>query len=50
MKEGVDSNVVITLEALVDHPDFAFNIAVLSQDGSATRKFMPSLTQALDFI
>ena len=32
--EGVDSNAVITLEALVAHP-FAFTVAVLTQDGSA---------------
>ena len=33
--EGVDSNAVITLEALANHPDFAFNVTVLSQSGSA---------------
>ena len=32
--EGVDSNAVITLEALVAHP-FAFTVTVLTQDGSA---------------
>ena len=32
--EGVDSNAVITLEALAAHP-FAFNVTVLSQSGSA---------------
>ena len=33
--EGVDNNAVITLEALVEHPDFAFTVTVLSQSGSA---------------
>ena len=33
--EGVDRNAVITLEALVGHPDFAFTVTVLTQDGSA---------------
>ena len=32
--EGVDSNAVITLEALVAHP-FAFTVTVLTQNGSA---------------
>ena len=32
--EGVDSNAVITLEALAAHP-FAFTVTVLTQDGSA---------------
>ena len=50
VNEGVNTNAVITLEALEDHPDFAYNIAVLSQDGTAIREFMSSLTQALDFI
>ena len=38
MKEGVDSNAVITLEALEDHPDFAFTVTVLTLNGSATRE------------
>ena len=33
--EGVDSNAVITLEALAAHLDFAFTVTVLTQDGSA---------------
>ena len=43
VKEGVDSNAVIILEALEDHPTFAFEITVLSQLGIATREFMHSL-------
>ena len=38
MKEGVDSNAVIALEALVDHPGFAFTVTVLPQNGTATRE------------
>ena len=34
----MDSNAVITLEALVDHPDFAFTVTVLTQKGTATRE------------
>ena len=33
--EGVDSNAVITLEALAAHLDFAFTVTVLTQNGSA---------------
>ena len=36
--EGVDGNAVITLEALLGHPDFAFTVTVMTQDGSAIRK------------
>ena len=43
MKEGVDSNTVITLEALADHPDFAFTVTVLTQDGTAIREYLHSL-------
>ena len=45
VKEGVDSNVVITLEALEDHPDFAFTVTVVTQNGTAIREF--TLTKAL---
>ena len=38
VKEGVDSNAVITLRALSDHPDFDFTVIVLTQDGSAIRE------------
>ena len=38
--EGVDSNAVITLEALEDHPDFAFTVTVITQDGTATREYL----------
>ena len=41
-KEGVDSNVVIILKALKDHPDIAFTVTVLTQDGSATREYLHS--------
>ena len=43
VKEGVDSNAVITLEALEDHPDFAFNVTVLTQSGTAIRELLQSL-------
>lgn len=39
VKEGVDINAVITLEALQDHPDFDFTVTVLTQDGSAAGEF-----------
>ena len=38
MKEGVDSNAVITLEVLDDHPDFDFTVTVVTLDGSAIRE------------
>ena len=38
VKEGVDSNAVIMLEALGDHPDFGFTVTVITQDGSAIRE------------
>ena len=38
VKEGVDSNAVITLEALDEHPDFGFTVTVVTQDGSAIRE------------
>ena len=41
--EGEDSNAVITLEALEDHPDFAFTVTVVTQNGTAICEFMPSL-------
>ena len=37
-REGVDSNAVITLEALGAHPDFDFIVIALTQDGSAFRE------------
>ena len=43
VKEGVDSNVVIILKALKDHPDIVFTVTVLTQDGSATREYLHSL-------
>ena len=39
VKEGIDVNAVITLEALQDHPDFDFTVTVLTQDGSAAGEF-----------
>ena len=33
----MDGNADITLEALEDHPDIAFNLTVVAQDGTATR-------------
>ena len=38
VKEGVDSNAVIFLEALVDHPDLDFTVTVRTQDGTAIRE------------
>ena len=38
VKEGVDSNAVITLEVLDDHPDFDFTVTVVTLDGSAIRE------------
>ena len=35
VKEGVNSNAVIILEALGAHPDFGFSVTVLTQDRSA---------------
>ena len=43
VKEGEDSNAVITLEVLLDHPDFAIPVTVLTQDGTATREHLHSL-------
>ena len=37
--EGVNANVVITLEAQQDHPDFGFNVTVLTRDGTAMGEF-----------
>ena len=37
VKEGVDSNAVIFLGALADHPDFGFTVTVRTQDGTAIR-------------
>ena len=37
VREEVDSIAVITLEALEDHSDFAFNLTVVALDGTATR-------------
>ena len=37
MTEGVDSNAVITLETIGDHPESVINVTVVAQDGSATR-------------
>ena len=37
VKEGVDSNAVIFLEALADHTDFDFTVTVRTQDGTAIR-------------
>ena len=45
--EGVDSNAIITLEALTDHPSYGFDVTVLTQDGSAIRKSLPSLIQCM---
>ena len=36
--EGVDSNAVITLEVIGEHPEFSFSVTVLTQDGSAIRE------------
>ena len=33
----MDSVAVITLEALEAHPDFAFDVIVVAQDGTAIR-------------
>ena len=33
--EGADSNAVITLEVLENHPSFAFTVTVLMENGSA---------------
>ena len=38
VKETVDSNAVINLEAVGDHPDFGFTVTVVTQDGSAIRE------------
>ena len=43
MKEGVDSIAVITLEALEDHPKFAFDVTVVAQDGTAMRELLQYL-------
>ena len=43
VKEGVDSNAIIALEALVDHPDFTFTVTVLTQDGTAIHEYLYSL-------
>ena len=43
MTEGEDSNTVITLEALEDHPDFAFTVTVVTQDGTAIHEYLYSL-------
>ena len=43
VKEGADSNAVITLEALADHPNFDFSVTMITQDGSANRKYLHSL-------
>ena len=40
VKEGEDSIAVITLEALEDHPDFAFDVTVIARDGTAIREFL----------
>ena len=45
VKEAVNSNAIITLEALEDHPNFAFTVNVLTQDGTATR--MPCTVHTL---
>ena len=37
--EGVDSNAVITLETIGDHPEFGFSVTVATQNGSAIREF-----------
>ena len=47
VKEGVDSNAVITLGALSDHPDFDFTVIVLTQDGSAIREPLLQLSNLL---
>ena len=44
VKEGVDSNAVITLEALADHPGFAFTVTAFTQDGTAIREYLISLS------
>ena len=33
----MDSNAVITLETIGDHPESVINVTVVAQDGSATR-------------
>lgn len=38
VREEVDSNAIITLEALEDHPHFAFSVTVLTEAGIATRE------------
>ena len=38
VKEGVDGNAVITLEALDDH-DFSFTMTLRSRDGTANSEF-----------
>ena len=47
VKEGVDSNAVITLEALGDHPDFDFTVTVVTQDGSAIREPLLQLSNLM---
>ena len=37
VREEVDAIAVITLEAVEDHSDFAFNLTGVAQDGTATR-------------
>ena len=38
--EGEDSNAVITLEAIEDHPSFDFTVTVVTRDGAATREYL----------
>ena len=47
--EGVDSNAVITLEALVAHP-FDFSVTVLTQNGSALRESCHHLYTSFHFL
>ena len=41
MTEDVNSSVAITLEAVGDHFETAFNVTVVTMDGSATRGCIP---------
>ena len=44
VKEGVHSNAVITLAALLGHPDFAFTVMVLTQNGTSIREYFNPLS------
>ena len=44
VKEGVHSNAVITLAVLLGHPDFAFTVMVLTQNGTGIREYFNPLS------